>query len=202
MSPRAKGCRRRLKKTLAEEFPSVVSRVSPLELGPPVGWPVQYRVSGLDLTEVRTIALQLGQILGSDNNLRLVNFDWMEPARKVRFEIDQDQARLLGLNSKLLSAYLNTVMTGSPITQVRDDIYLVDLVARARDEQRVSLDTLQSLQVPLPSGRTVPLSQIARFEYDQEYPLIWRRDRVPTLTVQADVIPDSTPEEAVSSLQR
>jgi multidrug efflux pump len=189
-----------LEKKLAEEFPSVVSRVSPLELGPPVGWPVQYRVSGPDLTEVRTIALQLGQILGSDSNLRLVNFDWMEPARKVRVEVDQDQARLLGLNSKLLSAYLNTVMTGSPITQVRDDIYLVDLVVRAQDEQRVSLDTIQSLQVPLPSGRTVPLSQIARFEYDQEYPLIWRRDRVPTLTVQADVIPDSTPEEAVASL--
>jgi multidrug efflux pump len=189
-----------LEKKLAEEFPSVVSRVSPLELGPPVGWPVQYRVSGPNLTEVRTIALQLGQILGSDNNLRLVNFDWMEPARKVRVEIDQDQARLLGLNSKLLSAYLNTVMTGTPITQMRDDIYLVDLVARARDEQRVSLDTIQSLQVPLPSGRTVPLGQIARFEYDQEYPLIWRRDRVPTLTVQADVIPDSTPEEAVASL--
>ena len=179
-----------LEKTLAEEFPSIVSRVSPLELGPPVGWPVQYRVSGPDLTEVRTIALQLGQILGSDNKLRQINFDWMEPARKVRVEIDQDQARLLGLNSKLLSAYLNTVMTGSPITQVRDDIYLVDLVVRAQDEQRVSLGTIQSLQVPLPSGRTVPLSQIARFEYDQEYPLIWRRDRVPTLTVQADVSPD------------
>jgi multidrug efflux pump subunit AcrB len=189
-----------LEKTLAEEFPSIVSRVSPLELGPPVGWPVQYRVSGPDLTEVRTIALQLGQILGSDNKLRQINFDWMEPARKVRVEIDQDQARLLGLNSKLLSAYLNTVMTGSPITQVRDDIYLVDLVVRAQDEQRVSLGTIQSLQVPLPSGRTVPLSQIARFEYDQEYPLIWRRDRVPTLTVQADVRPDSTPEEAVASL--
>jgi multidrug efflux pump len=189
-----------LEKRLAEEFPSIVSRVSPLELGPPVGWPVQYRVSGPDLTEVRTIALQLGQILGSDNNLRLVNFDWIEPARKVRVEIDQDQARLLGLNSRLLSTYLNTVMSGSPITQVRDDIYLVDLVARAQDEQRVSLDTIQSLQVPLPSGRTVPLSQIARFEYDQEYPLIWRRDRVPTLTVQADVIPNSTPEEAVASL--
>jgi multidrug efflux pump subunit AcrB len=189
-----------LEKKLADEFPSVVSRVSPLELGPPVGWPVQYRVSGPDLTMVRTIALQLGQILGSDSNLRLVNFDWMEPARAVRVEIDQDQARLLGLNSKLLSAYLNTVMTGSPITQVRDDIYLLDIVVRAQDEQRVSLDTIQSLQVPLPSGRTVPLSQIARFEYDQEYPLIRRRDRVPTLTVQADVIPDSTPEEAVASL--
>jgi len=118
----------------------------------------------------------------------------------VRVEIDQDQARLLGLNSRSLSSYLNTVMTGAPITQVRDDIYLVDVITRAQDEQRVSLDTMQSLQVPLPSGRTVPLSQIARFEYSQEYPLVWRRDRVPTLTVQADVLPGSTPEAAVASL--
>jgi multidrug efflux pump len=189
-----------LEKKLAEEFPSIVSRVSPLELGPPVGWPVQYRVSGPDLTQVRTIALQLGQVLGSDNNLRRINFDWMEPARKVRVEIDQDQARLVGLNSRLLSTYLNTVMTGAAITQLRDDIYLVDLVVRAQDEQRVSLETMQSLQVPLPDGRTVPLSQIARFEFGQEYPLVWRRNRLPTLTVQADVVPGSTPEAAVASL--
>jgi multidrug efflux pump len=189
-----------LEKKLAEELPSVVSRVSPLELGPPVGWPVQYRVSGPDLTQARTIALQLGQLLGSDSNLRRVNFDWMEPARKLRVVIDQDQARLLGLSSNVLSSKLNAVMTGASITQLRDDIYLVDVIARAQDEQRVSLDTLQSLQVPLPGGRTVPLSQIARFEYDQEYPLVWRRDRVPTLTVQADVISGSTPEGAVASL--
>ena len=189
-----------LEKKLAEELPGAVSRVSPLELGPPVGWPVQYRVSGPDLSQVRAISLQLGQILGSDHNLRGINFDWMEPARKVRIEIDQDQARLLGLSSQVLSSYMNTVMTGAPITQVRDDIYLVDVVARAQDEQRVSLDTMQALQVPLPSGRTVPLSQIARFEFSQEYPLIWRRDRVPTLTVQADVVPGSTPEAAVASL--
>jgi multidrug efflux pump len=189
-----------LEKKLAEELPNVVSRVSALELGPPVGWPVQYRISGPDLSQVRAIALQLGQILGSYNNLRRVNFDWIEPARKVRVEIDQDQARLLGLSSQALSSYLNTVLTGTPITQVRDDIYLVDVVARAQDEQRVSLDTVQSLQVPLPSGRTVPLSQIAHFDYDQEYPLVWRRDRVPTLTVQADVVPDATPEEVVASL--
>jgi multidrug efflux pump len=189
-----------LEKKLAEEFPSVVSRVSPLELGPPVGWPVQYRVSGPDLTQVRTIAMQLGRVLGSDSNLRRVNFDWMEPARKLRVVIDQDQARLVGLNSNVLSSTLNTVMTGASITQLRDDIYLVDIIARARDEQRVSLDTLQSLQVPVPGGRAVPLSQIARFEYDQEYPLVWRRDRVPTLTVQADVIPGSTAEATVASL--
>jgi multidrug efflux pump subunit AcrB len=190
----------RLEQKLAEELPSAVSRVSPLELGPPVGWPVQYRVSGPDLGQVRAIALQLGQVLGSENDLRGVNFDWMEPARKVRVEIDQDQARLLGLSSQALSSYMNAIMTGAPITQVRDDIYLVDVVTRAQDEQRVSLDTMQSLQVPLPNGRTVPLGQIARFEFSQEYPLVWRRDRVPTLTVQADVKPGSTPENAVASL--
>jgi multidrug efflux pump subunit AcrB len=190
----------RLEQKLAEELPSAVSRVSPLELGPPVGWPVQYRVSGPGLGQVRAIALQLGQVLGSENDLRGVNFDWMEPARKVRVEIDQDQARLLGLSSQALSSYMNAVMTGAPITQVRDDIYLVDVVTRAQDQQRVSLDTMQSLQVPLPNGRTVPLGQIARIEFSQEYPLIWRRDRVPTLTVQAEVKPGSTPESAVASL--
>jgi multidrug efflux pump len=189
-----------LENRLAEDLPSVVSRVSPLELGPPVGWPVQYRVSGPDLTTVRSIALQLGQVMGGDAALRRVNYDWMEPSRKVRVEIDQDQARLLGLSSQALSAFLNTVMTGAPITQVRDDIYLVDIVARAQDEQRVSLSTLRALQVPLPSGRTVPLSQIATFDFDQEYPLVWRRDRTPTLTVQADVAATATPESAVESL--
>ena len=189
-----------LERKLAEELPSVVSRVSPLELGPPVGWPVQYRVSGSDLTQVRMIALQLGQVLGSNNNLRRVNFDWMELARKVRVVIDQDQARLLGLSSNALSSNLNAVMTGASVTQLRDDTYLVDIIARAEDEERVSLDTLQSLQVPLPNGRTVPLSQIAHFEFGQEYPLVWRRDRVPTLTVQADVTLGSTPEAAVASL--
>ena len=190
----------RLETELAEKLPGVVSRVSPLELGPPVGWPVQYRVSGPDLSQTRDIALRLGALLGASKDLRRVNYDWMEPARKTRVVIDQDQARLLGLSSQALSAFLNTVMIGAPITQVRDDIYLVDVVARAQDEQRVSIDTLQSLQVPLPNGRTAPLSQIARFEYQQDYPLVWRRDRTPTLTVQADVVAGATPEAVVAAL--
>jgi multidrug efflux pump subunit AcrB len=190
----------KLEKELAEQLPSVVARVSPLELGPPVGWPVKYRVSGPDISQVRAIALRLGQIMGEDGSLRRVNFDWIEPSREVRIKIDQDQARLVGLNSQALAEVLNTVMTGTPVTQVRDDIYLVNVVARANDEQRVSLSTLRSLQLPLPNGRTVPLSQVATFDFDQEFPLIWRRDRVPTLTVQADVGPDATPEGAVRSL--
>jgi multidrug efflux pump subunit AcrB len=189
-----------LETKLAEELPSVVARISPLELGPPVGWPVQYRVSGPDIEQVRSIALQLGQAMGADHQLRRINYDWMEPARKLRVRIDQDQARLLGLSSEALAAHLNTVMTGSPITQIRDNIYLVDVIARAQDEQRVSLSTLRALQLPLPNGRTVPLSQIATFDFDQEYPLIWRRDRVPTLTVQADIAEGATPEGAVATL--
>ncbi|VTZ52056.1 Multidrug efflux pump subunit AcrB [Methylocella tundrae] len=190
----------KLEKELAEQLPSAVTRVSPLELGPPVGWPVQYRVSGPDIEQVRAIALRLAQAMGADAHVKEVNFDWIEPSRQVRIKIDQDQARLLGLSSQALAEVLNTVMTGTPITQVRDGIYLVNVVARAKDEQRVSLSTLRALQLPLPNGRTVPLSQVATFDFDQEYPLIWRRQRVPTLTVQADVQAGATPETAVRSL--
>jgi len=191
----------RLEKTLAEKFPSVVANVSPLELGPPVGWPVQYRVSGPDLTKVREIALNLASVMGTNGSVRKINFDWMEPGRTVKIRIDQDQARLLGLSSQVLAGVLNTVMTGEPVTQVRDDIYLVNVVVRALDEQRVSLSTLRALEIPLPNGRTVPLGQIASFEFDQEFPIVWRRQRVPTLTVQADTAPGFMPQAAVASLE-
>jgi len=190
----------KLEKALSEQMPSVVARVSPLELGPPVGWPVQYRVSGPDLSQVRAIALRVGEAMGAAPEVEEVNFDWMEPSRQVRINIDQDQARLLGLSSRVISQTLNTLMTGSPITQVRDDIYLVNVIARAQDEQRSSLSTLRALQLPLPNGRTVPLSQLATFDFKQEYPLIWRRQRVPTLTVQAEVAPGSSPAGAVQAL--
>ena len=190
----------KLDAALAEQFPAAVSRVSTLGIGPPVGWPVQYRVSGPDLNEVRDIAMQLAGVMAKNSTIRKVNFDWMEPARMVRIRIDQDQARLLGLSSQAIAAVLNSVVSGTQVTQVRDGIYLVDVIARATDEQRVSLSTLRTVQVPLPSGRTVPLSQLATFDFQQEYPLIWRRDRVPTLTVQAEVVPGGLPETAVADL--
>ena len=190
----------KLEAAMAEQFPGSASRVSILELGPPVGWPVQYRVSGPDLNQVRDIALQLAGVMGQNSNVRTVNFDWMEPARMVRIRVDQDEARLLGLSSQAVATVLNSAVSGSPVTQVRDHIYLIDVIARATDEQRVSLSTLRNLQVPLPSGRTVPLSQFATFDFQQEYPLIWRRNRVPTLTVQADVVPGGLPETAAAAL--
>jgi multidrug efflux pump len=193
--------RLKLEKALADDFPSAVGRISPLELGPPVGWPVQYRVSGPDLAQVREIALKLAQVVASDPQARSVNFDWMEPAREVRIRIDQDEARLLGLSSEALASVLNTTISGATISQVRDNIYLVDVVVRATDEERMSLSTLSTLQVPLPNGRTVPLSQFATFEYAQDWPVVWRRDRVPTLTVQADVAPGVLPETVVDKLE-
>jgi multidrug efflux pump len=191
---------KKLQDSLARDFPDAVSRVYPLELGPPVGWPVQYRVSGPDLSQVREIALKLAAIVSADPKTENVNFDWLEPARQLRIRVDQDEARLLGLSSQTIARTLDTMVSGLPVTQIRDDIYLVNVVARATNEQRNSIDGLRTLQVPLPSGRTVPLAQFATFDYEQEYPLIWRRDRIPNLTVQADISPGTLPEEVVSAL--
>jgi multidrug efflux pump subunit AcrB len=190
----------RLEKVLAEQFPDVVARVSPLELGPPVGWPLQYRVSGPDKDEVRRLALELANVVGSDTRARHVHFDWMEPARQLRVKINQDQARQLGVSSAAIAGVLNAAISGTPVTQVRDDIYLVDAVVRAPPREGATFQTLASLQVPTPSGRMVPLQQFATVVEEQEFPLVWRRDRVPTLTVRADVTPGVLPDDVVSAL--
>ena len=191
----------RLQKVLAEDFPEAVGRVSPLELGPPVGWPVRYRVSGEDATQVREIARQVAAMMADHESLRRINFDWMEPARVVRIEINQDQARLLGLSTDAVGAAINAAISGVTVTQVRDDIYLVNVVARAAEHERTSIDALRTLQVPLSGGRTVPLNQLASLSYEQENPILWRRNRLPTLTVQADVVGGVLPESVVSGLQ-
>ena len=192
--------RLKLEKLLANDFPSVVGRIYPLELGPPVGWPIQYRVSGPDIGQIRETAFKLAQAVAGNSLTEKVNFDWIEPVREIRISINQDEARRLGLSSGALAAVLNTVISGNTLTQVRDDIYLINVVARATDEQRVSLSTLRNIQVPLPNGRTAPLSQFASFEYAQDYPVVWRRDRVPTLTVQANVKAGALPETVVTEL--
>ncbi|MFN9479520.1 MAG: efflux RND transporter permease subunit [Betaproteobacteria bacterium] len=191
----------KLEKLLADEFPNVVGRVSPLELGPPVGWPIQYRVRGPDKDEVAGIAQQLAQVVASGSGARHVNFDWMEPARQLRVKVDQDEARRLGVSSAALAVVLNAATSGSTLTQVRDNIYLINVVARAVADERSEVATLRALQIPLANGRTVPLGQLASFEYEQEYPLVWRRDRAPTLTVRADVVPGVLPATVVAELE-
>ena len=190
----------RLEKLLAEEFPDVVARVYPLELGPPVGWPLQYRVSGPDPAEVREIALRLAQVMATAPETRRINFDWMETARQLRIRIDQDEARRLGLSSAAIATVLNTSISGTTVTQVRDGIYLINVLAREARGQTLSIETLRTLQVSLPGGRTIPLKQFATFDYEQDFPLVWRRNRVPTLTLQADVAGGALPETVIDAL--
>ena len=168
------------------EFEQVLARVSPLELGPPVGWPLKFRVSGPDPTKVRELAHSFASLLGRTPHARNIHFDWNEPSKVVRVEVDQDRARSLGLSSQSLSETINAVLSGTNVTQVRDSIYLVDIVARAVTEERAKLETLRSLMIDTPSGRSVPLEQVANISYDLEPPLIWRRHRLPTVTVQAE----------------
>ncbi|MGZ9034878.1 MAG: efflux RND transporter permease subunit, partial [Rhodospirillales bacterium] len=133
--------------------------------------------------------------------MRDVNFNRMEPARELHIRVDQDEVRRLGLSSQAVADLLGTTVTGQTVTQVRDDIYLVDVVARATGGQAVPVAALRNLPVALPDGRTVPLSQFATFDYSQDLPLLWRRDRQPTLTVQSEVAPGTLAEEIVGELQ-
>ncbi len=190
----------RLQTELDEKFPNVVARLSPLEMGPPVGWPVQYRISGPDVAGVRDLAWKVADVIGDVRGVITPNLDWNEPIRKVVIDVDQDRARLVGLNSAAIGQSLFATTSGLPITQVRDSIYLVNVVARSAPEERANIETLRSLQIPIGPNRTVPLASIATIEYRTTQPLIWRRDRVTTITVQADmtegVLAASVVEEA------
>ncbi|BFL65887.1 Acriflavin resistance plasma membrane protein (plasmid) [Roseomonas mucosa] len=191
----------RLEQLLPEQFPDVVGRVYPLELGPPVGWPIQYRVSGDDPDKVRDLAMNLAKVVAAHPSTRGTSFDWMEPARQLRVRVDQDEARRLGLSSAAVASALNAAISGTTVTQMRDGIYLINVVVRAVEAERMSVDALRTLQIPIPGGRTVSLSQFATFDYDQEYPIIMRRNRVPTLTVQAYLPRGVLPNDVVDDLE-
>jgi multidrug efflux pump subunit AcrB len=178
---------KRLQTELDEKFPDIIVRVSPLEMGPPVGWPIQYRVSGTDIPGVRNVAWQVADAIAQVPGVVEPNLDWNEPVRKVVVNVDQDRARLVGLNSAVIAQTLFATASGVPITQVRDSIYLVNVVARANAEERVDVNTLRQLQIPVGPNHTIPLSSIATIEYQTTQPVVWRRDSSTTITVQADV---------------
>ncbi len=179
----------RLEQALASGFDDVLARVSPLELGPPVGWPIKFRVSGSDPIRTREYAHAFAQAISANANVQNINYDWNELAKVIRIEVDQDRARALGISSQQLSAAVNAMLSGTTVTQLRDATYLIDIVARATAEERATIETLRSLTLATPTGGRVPLAQIATVSYELEPPLIWRRQRLPTVTVQADVTP-------------
>ena len=182
-----------LQQRLPRDFPEMTARVSRLELGPPVGWPVQYRVSAPTTDEARHYAEQVMNVLRGSGLVRNVNYDWAEKSKELRIVVDQDRVRQAGLSSEQLANALNRVISGSTVTQVRDSIYLVDLVARAKTDERSSIEALTNLQVTTAAGATVPLRELATFQYDLDEGYLWRRGRLATITVQAEPLPGVEP---------
>ena len=195
------GMMQRLQKLLREEFVGIGTNVQSLEMGPPVGRPIQYRVSGKDIDQVRKHAIELATLLDSNEHIGEMIYDWNEPGKVLRIEIAQDKARQLGLSSEDVANVMNSIVSGVPVTQINDNIYLVNVVARAEDSERGSPDTLQNLQIVTPSGASIPLLAFATVRYEQEQPLVWRRDRKPTITIKASVVGDIQPTDLVAELK-
>ena len=177
---------------LARDFPEVQGRVTRLENGPPVGFPVQFRVSGDDIATVRGIAAQVADVVRADPRTTDVQYDWDGPASKaVHLEVDQEKARLLGVSSADLAAFLNMSLDGYTATDYREGDKLIAVDLRAPAAERANLSNLDNLMVPTAAGKAVPLSQIAKLSYGMEYGVVWERDRLPTITVRADILGDA-----------
>lgn len=185
---------------LDNEYPQLTGRAYAMELGPPVGWPVQFRVSGPDQEKVQEYAHKVAGIMAASPDVEKLNFNWAEKQRKLKIEVRQSEARRLGLSSAAVAKALYASVTGATVTEVRDDIYLIDVVMRARKEERTSIEQIRNLDVQLPNGRSVPLSVVADVTYTQDYPLIWRRGRQPTVTVQAQAVSGKMPEDVATGM--
>ncbi|MGA4288491.1 efflux RND transporter permease subunit [Ralstonia nicotianae] len=173
---------------LKSQFPQLRGRVKLLPNGPPVPYPVQFRVMGPDIGGVRKIADQVKAIMQANPNTVGVNDNWNENVKLLRLDIDQDKARALGVTTGSIAQVTQTVMSGAPIAQYRDGDKLLDIVMRPQERERNTLDALQNVQVPTASGRVVPLTQVARVGFAWEPGVIWRENRDYGITVQSDVV--------------
>ncbi|MDG9886530.1 efflux RND transporter permease subunit [Pseudomonas sp. GD04058] len=191
----------RLQKRLRDDFIGIGSNVQSLEMGPPVGRPIQYRVSGKDIDLVRKHAIDLATLLDSNPHIGDMIYDWNEPGKVLRVDIAQDKARQLGLSSEDVANVMQAIVSGAPVTEVNDSIYLIDVVARAEDSERGSPQTLQNLQIVTPNGTSIPLLAFATVRYELEQPLVWRRDRKPTITIKASVRDEIQPTDLVAQLK-
>jgi multidrug efflux pump len=184
----------RIQGLLDSDFPLVRGRVNRLENGPPVGYPVQFRVFGTDNRQVQAIADQVAGILRANPNVRRVNQDWGERLKRVRVDVDQDKARLLGITSHQVQTALQASLSGNTVTQYREEDKGIDVVARLVAPERTDLNNLKDAKIYLRNGKFVPVSQVARLTLDSEDSVLWRRNRVPTLTVRADVAGAEAPD--------
>jgi len=192
--------RSRLEQKLAAEFSDITTRVSPLELGPPVGWPLKYRVTGPDNARVRQAASQLAARLARSPLTRDVNLTAGEPERVMTLAVNQTAARAAGLSSDTIAQALNTLLSGSVVTTLRDHNRLIDVVLRSNDAERQDTDTLAGLMITNTSGKKIPLRQVATLNWGVDDPVIWRRQRLATITVQTDIAPGQRAEQVSQQL--
>lgn len=192
--------RRSLETQIKQLLPQVRTRVSLLENGPPVGYPLQYRVSGEDQNQVRQEAQKVAKLVSENPNTTNVHLDWGEPSKIISIQIDQDRARQMGVSSLDLANFINASITGSAIEQYREKRELIEIRLRGDQSERVEVASLASLAVPTTNGTTVPLAQIAKIEYKFEDGLIWHRNRLPTITVRADIRTQLQPATVVGEL--
>ena len=179
--------RDRLLSLFADDFPGLRGRVSRLENGPPVGFPVQFRVSGENIETVRKIARETAEVMRQDPATRDVQFDWDEPTKVIRLVIDQNKARLLGVSSQDLAAFLNSSLSGTNVTYFRERDKQIEVLLRGAAEERAKMSFLKDLSLPSRNGKAVPITQIADIQYALEEGVVWRRNRLPTVTVRSDV---------------
>jgi len=189
-----------LLKDVIPQFPDVQMRVTRLENGPPVGYPVQMRISGEHIEQVQAIARQVEAKVRANPHVMNVNLDWSEPSKVVRLVIDQDRARALGVSSAQVSQLLGTSLSGMSVSTYREGNRLIEMLLRGPDNERVRLDMLGSLAIPTSSGTSVTLSQVARLEYVFEDGIIWHRTRLPTVTVRADIADAKQPLDVVQQI--
>ena len=192
--------RKSLDTQIRQLLPQVRTRVSLLENGPPVGYPLQFRVSGEDVAIVRQQAQHVAKLLSENPNTTNVHLDWGEQSKIISLNIDQDRARQMGVTSEDLANFLNSSITGAVINQYREKRELIDIRIRGDQAERVNVALLSSLAVPTTKGTTVPLAQIAKLEYKFEDGLIWHRNRLPTITVRADIRGKLQPATVVNQM--
>jgi multidrug efflux pump len=184
---------------VAARFPEAQFRVTRLENGPPVGYPIQFRVSGEHVDQVQALAREVAARVRANANVSNVNFDWDEPSKVIRLQIDQDRARTLGVTTTDVSNFLTSSLSGLRVSTYREGNELIEILLRGPQDERARLDLLGSLAVPTANG-SVPLSQIADIEYAFEDGIIWHRDRLPTVTVRADIRDGITPPTVVAQI--
>ena len=192
--------RKSLDTQIRQLLPQVRTRVSLLENGPPVGYPLQYRVSGEDVAVVRQEAQKVAQLLSENPNTGNVHLDWGEQSKIISLLIDQDRARQMGVSSEDLANFLNSSISGAIINQYREKRELIDVRIRGDQAERINVEALSSLAVPTSNGTTVPLAQIAKLQYKFEDGLIWHRNRLPTITVRADIRSKLQPATVVNQM--